>query len=395
MEKKLKVISIMVTSAMILSLSAPMTVLAETDDSVPPITLGSALEKRGITAYRYSMDDSFTVECLFTAELPDMPYINVVDYCETVFIDSFTEAKNEDGTYTVANSKGTMVIDPDADTVYFESFEDFSNAKSALEGTDMASLYVRQKDNDIEGEKKSLTLDYGKYGIDLIEDDDKVYFPLTTISNLFVNTYNGGEYLDGSIYFIHSLDEAMKGSYIDKSSVFEKTVRTPEMIEYTYNNLCFNVDYFYGRPSKAAIASLIDEKGFDKALDELNDGTRHIKEIIKSESLVGFIVAMAALNNSFEDGGHTIHYFPFAELSKYPDSACMAELTEYLNNDPLISIGIQFALMNPNSREMERNNIKDLRKEKYSAFELVKSWEGDSGISFIRNGDTGVFVRQI
>lgn len=392
MKRKIKTISIMLASAMILSLSVPMTAMAETDDSLPPIVLSSPIEKRAVTAYRYSMDDSTTIECIFTADLPDMPYIRAIDYLSNVFIENFTETKNDDGTYTISTKNGSMVVNTEADTVYFESFENFFLNEVVKEGTSLDAPYVEAKETEIEGEENPLTLDYGKYGIDIIEDDDMVYFPLASMGDLFFATYNNAEYIDDCIYFIHSY-ESINDSYMDRTSVYEKNVRSPEMAAFAYNELCFNIDNLYGRPSKSAISPLIEEMGLDKALDEFNDGTKIAKSMLKSEKLSDFIIGLSLLNVSFDDGGHTAFYMPFINIvSKYPQSPCATELQKTLKQESTISMILQSLLTSSGAREQKSDPIKALRNEKYGAFELVKKWEDDTSSSFYKHGDTGVFV---
>lgn len=57
-----------------------------------------------------------------------MAFISTVDYLKHVYVDEPTEEKNADGTYTITNPKGTMVIDPEKDDLHFDSFEDFVSA---------------------------------------------------------------------------------------------------------------------------------------------------------------------------------------------------------------------------------------------------------------------------
>ncbi len=70
----------------------------------------------------------------------------------------------------------------------------------------------------------------------------------------------------------------------------------------------------------------------------------------------------------------------------------MAEIQERFKQDPMLALPLQFALMNSSAKKMVREERKNMRKEKYSAFELVKSWEDGSGYVFLRQGGTGVFV---
>lgn len=389
MKKKLSAISVMLTSTMILSIAAPMTVFAEQKD---PEQLSGAIEKRSVTAYRYSMEDTAGIECLFTSDLPDVPYISAIDYVSNIYDDIFTETRNDDGTYTMTNPNGKMVVDTNADTIYFESFDDFMSADSKAEGTSLDSPYVDESIISAADSKKGLTLDYSEYGIDLIENDSKVYFPLTTISDLFFASYNSAMYVDGNIYFIHSMDE-VENPYVDMTSQYGKTERSFQTADYAYNELCFVMDNFYGRPSKSAIASLVEEKGFDKALDEFSDETRFAKNLLRSESASDFIIGLAILDTALYDGGHTAMAFPFVSIGQnYSESPLNAEVIVKNMLDPNTEGYLESATMNSGADEMEVEVLNGLRDKKYRAYELVKSWDDESKSRFVVKGDTGVFA---
>ena len=120
-----------------------------------PMTASAAedeISTKDTTAHIYSMDKTETLKCVFKSSMPDMAFISTVDYLKQVFVDEPTEVKNADGTYTVTNPKGTMVIDPQKDTIHFDSFEDFVSAKENAEGTEMDVSYVKEHAPVFEGE---------------------------------------------------------------------------------------------------------------------------------------------------------------------------------------------------------------------------------------------------
>ena len=177
-KKRLSFTSFILSSALLLSMAAPMTVFAvKTEDEIL---------KKDVTAYLYSNDKTDKLNCLFK--------------------DTASEIKNDDGTYTVTLNNAAMVIDTENDTVYFDEFESFMGGVPVSEGTFLDSPYCKNEESVIEGKPKSITLDLGEYDIDILDSDGRSYFPVSTLSLLFVNTYNAAEYLGDSIYFIHSSD---------------------------------------------------------------------------------------------------------------------------------------------------------------------------------------------
>ncbi len=383
MKKSLKTISVIISSSLIMSAAATTTVFAAETD---------AIEKHELTAYLFNMEDTKTIECIFTSALPEVPYIEASDYVGTVYKEQFTETKNNDGTFTLTGPNGSMFINPENDTVTYDSFEEFMNLEGVSEGTTLDSPYCKTLDVVIEGDRKNTTIDLGKYNIDIITDNNKVYFPLTTISDLFCSTYNNARYVDGNLYFVHMMNET-ESSYVDLSSVYETSERSPEMVSYTYNELCFVADTYYGRPLNGSISKLVSEKGFDKALDEFSDDTRTAKELLKSNNIVDFMTGLCKLRDAFEDGGHTNLFFSvYPLLETYPASNVGKELTEKIQSRDQNSLEVLRALQDSNVVIQGLQVLKDQRTNLYKEYELIKAWDDQSASCYFQNGETGVFV---
>ncbi|MBQ5397900.1 MAG: hypothetical protein IIU14_00505, partial [Ruminococcus sp.] len=175
MKKVLSPISVVLALLILISAALPLTVSAAEDE----------ISTKDTTAHIFSMDKTETLKCVFKSSMPDMAFISTVDYLKRIYVDEPTEVKNADGTYTVTNPNGTMVIDPKKDTIHFDSFEDFVSAKENAEGTELDASYVKEYASVNEGEIKGLDIDFSPYKIDIIEYDEKTYFPVSTIGLLF------------------------------------------------------------------------------------------------------------------------------------------------------------------------------------------------------------------
>ena len=173
--------------------------------------LSMAITVKDLTAHIYNMEDTETLSCLFKSSMPDMAFISTVDFLKNIFVDEPTEEKNADGTYTITNPKGTMVIDPEKDDLHFDSFEDFVSAKVNAEGTELDAPYIKEYAPVNEGEMKSLDLDLSPYKIDILEHEGKTYFPVSSIGLIFGATYNTAAYYKDNIYFIHTSDIVLDG----------------------------------------------------------------------------------------------------------------------------------------------------------------------------------------
>ena len=71
-----------------------------------------------LKTYLYSMDNTAETKCLFTDEMPELPYIRPADFTSRAHTVAAQCIRNDDGTYTVSNENGSMVIDPSADTIF-------------------------------------------------------------------------------------------------------------------------------------------------------------------------------------------------------------------------------------------------------------------------------------
>ena len=383
MKKSLKAISMILSSTLVMSAFATATAFAAEND---------AIEKRELTAYLFNMDDTTKLDCMFTSSLPDIPYIELSDYVGVIYNDQFTETKNDDGTFTLTGPGGNMFINPQNDTVSYDSFEKFMSIEGKSDGTMLNAPYCKALGVTIEGERNVTTLDLGKYNIDIVEANNKVYFPMATINDLFCSSYNAVRYVNGSLYFVNMMNE-ISHSYVDMSSIYENVERSQEMTDYTYNELCFVADTFYGYPLKAKIAKLVKEVGFDKALDEYGEDTRMAKQLLQSTSFADFFIGLCNLNDAFDDGGHTnLHYSITPLLQYYPDSDIVQEIKNRSQSGDVFAKNVVTAIQSSNNRVISMQALNDLRKNEYSHYELIKTWKGPADACYYRNGDTGVFV---
>ena len=383
MKKFLPTLSLILSSALVMTATATTTVYAEKSDT---------METKTLDAYLYSTDDLTSVECLFDPELPDVPYIDIVDYYNNIYRDDVTRTRNDNGTYTVSNSFSSMVINTENDTIYFESFEKFmSNKKARNDGTMLDSPFTSEIDTAVEGEEKSVTIDLGKYDIDIFEKDNKVYFPLSTLSDLFFFSYNGAEYVDGKLYFVHLINEK-DGSYFDKSPIFQTTERSDAMIKFNYNELCFVMDNLYGAPMKAPIAEAMQNNSFNQVLDDYSDKTRRAKELLLSSNIIDYCEGLAYLQEVFNDGGHTNLILPVVQLlnSSFSTPAGTEFMNRLQNPDEDFQV-VKETLLAQLSKETSSQVVIDARQAGYADFELVKSWDTTPAIRYYQKDDMGVF----
>ena len=338
-------------------------------------------EKKDVTAYRYSLDKSETLQCLFTKNLPEVPYVNVEDYLDRLYTVDFTTSSDGD-VYTVSGNGFSVVTDTSKDTVTINNYDNaFGENIVEVEKADVAD-YIKSGQPGVSGTNNPVNLDYSKYNIDLIGDDGKVYFPLTTLSDIFDATYLAAEYIDNKLYFVQTLSVTSDADgYFDRSSVYVKLERSQVMIDYTYNELCFLMDHFYGKPPKAPMSKAIAEKGFDKALDYYPE----IKTMLKSNKRVDFQMGLLLLSEALDDGGHTIMCGGMlADMELYGDNDSCEMLskfqTEMIFDDKASEI-MQKQVTGDDTTEL----IEKARKEKLKNAALVKKWDKDKAVFYVKD----------
>ncbi|MBQ1601118.1 MAG: dockerin type I repeat-containing protein, partial [Ruminococcus sp.] len=382
MKKALPPISMALAVSLLVGSALPLTASAAED----------TISMKDTTAYIYNMDTTETLPCLYKSSMPDMAFISTVDYLKHIYVDEPTEEKNADGTYTITNPRGTMVIDYQNDTLHFDSFEDFSSAKENVDGTEMDVPYLKEYAPVIEGEHNGLDLDLSPYKIDIIEYDGKTYFPVSSIGLLFGATYNTAVYCEGAVYFIHCADIVMDNCYFANKAAYNTLRRSKDLVELTYNDLCFAFDKLYGRPAQAEIASVVEERGFDEALDVYNDDTRRAKELLLSDNMVDYVLGTAYLGQAFADGGHTAVNYPAILSALTPGTAVNGELNRLLNTEDFRDRQAMIYLINSLTASQRATNMAAFRSSQYKEDDLVQAWDDKSKAKLYVTGDTAVFA---
>lgn len=351
----------------------------------------AAFEKKAVTTYLYSMEKSEQLECLFSSDLPEMPYIDFEAYADRIYTEDFKTTANGD-VYTIKGNNMTFVADTAKDTLTVDGFDLNFDANVVVVEQSTVSDYACNTGDSMKGEKKTAVLDLSKYGIDIVGEDGKLYFPLTTLSDLFSPTYLAAEYVGGNLYFVKTLMASQDDDgYFDRTPIFQQTERSQAMADYTYNELCFLMDNIYGKPPKCALAASIAEKGFDKTLDTYSDLSRKAKKYLLSTSRAKFYMGVTLLSDMMGDGGHTIFLAgfgmdKFGESADFSDTPLMKAFGDIMDEDPDVVDIMAKLIMSPDVSD----DVKEARKAKLKGAKLVKQW--DDKAAFYVKGETAFFT---
>ena len=354
-------------------------------------------ETKQVDTYLFDNNHNDTKTTLvFKSDLPTIPYINAEDYLNTVYkANDFAATKQDDGTYWIksATSEYFMRVNPETDMVTYDEFANFI-LQEPEQAADMDATFIKAGDSDFIGGAQPANYNLGEYGIDILEIDGEVYFPIATLNDMFKEIYNAAQYLDGKLYFLHSSDLALGTCYYDRKSQFDLLERSQKEADYNYNELCFMMDNTYGAPSRSKLADKILKDGFDLALDS-SEKLQKAKTYLKSTSMVDYVIGLYYIGADLFDGGHMTPIQDIAgAFQAYPNSPLVLGIMEAINSDERADdkkvCGEYEDLCG------ERNQtVLQVSEEKVktvgSQYTLVKEW-ADSNAGLYVAGDTAFFT---
>ncbi len=256
-----------------------------------------------------------TVRCY--EDMPNVPYMSVTDFYNRFYLENtdLTEGMTftrEGDTYTLTNFCGDKaVFDTAANTIVIDNMDRYIKLACDLlsantEGMDPDYPYARlihSKDPETPVPKH---LALGDYNIDLRGDDTGVYAPLPTLSDIFASASGFYVvYVGGKIYVRDNVGLYMDSVMTDDPDYFAavKTDRGEDLVKYTYDELCFSMDLWNGKPGQ----EYIHEDLIDHHLDEVLSGKYpEIKQMLLRSDFEGFYGGLIHLfSGLLFDGGHT------------------------------------------------------------------------------------------
>ena len=274
-----------------------------------------AYTEKEVSVFREELTDE-TAELRFYEDQPNVPYMGICAYFTMMVPDEkMTVEKQEEGIYYLANITGSAAIDVNADTLTSDDIMDFTNQMMQVqEGMPNVYLdgapYLRFLEASYDPEKTEVTYDFADYSIDLRGDEEDVYFPLATLSNMFADlAYHYSSYNGVNIYI--NSDNLMPAAdkrdehYYDSIAVSK---RPADAAEFSYHELCFAIDHFYGCPGLGYLDRKADLQnvGLDQALESLGKVGTYTRQLLCSTDMADYITGLYRVGMLIgEDGGHT------------------------------------------------------------------------------------------
>jgi|GEM_PF-1177076 len=250
---------------------------------------------------------------------PDIPYMPIDEYYALLLNGRSQEPEryklsvlHDNNLYVVTSPNGQADFDVVADTMetdnlsFFISTKTYEDGYNALMGTD-GCPWIQIEDVIPESDPVKVTVDFGKYHIDLRGDGDKLYLPLPTLQDLFSDSDLLTSLYNRQDLFVYSGadGEDTKSFGLDTYEPCLKTDLGKEYAEFLYNELCFDYDVILGRPTRSSLERYYDlSKGLDAALESRPLG-KLIKQYFTDGTAVGYATGLSLFGRLTADGGHT------------------------------------------------------------------------------------------
>ena len=255
-----------------------------------------------------------TVTLRFYNDMPSVAYVSISNFQRIMYpgttVDVVKTAPNQ---YALTSPCGTATVDTQRDIFESDDYEAFTNmmvmVQPGMPNTMFDALPIlRWKSLEATPKNVHVSLDYGRYGIDLRADDGGVYFPFATIADLYIDGYMHLADFNGETVMV-----APNGSYSLDNGYPEfiitpilKETRTADMADYAYRNLCFTLTNFFGYPGRTLLENKgLKEKGLDQALQDYGEAGQMARELLRSQNMYEYITGTTTLGCLLDDGGHT------------------------------------------------------------------------------------------
>ena len=248
-----------------------------------------------------------TVTLRYYDDMPHVAYIAVADFQNMLVPSkSIRVRRTAASQYTLVTSKGeTAMVNTAEESMTFDDYMSFvslsaTNAADLVEEDDEL-YFVREKPMEFTPATASATFDLKKYGINLRGDGQMVYAPLNTLSDMYSDLDGKHVFFNGEKIILTDFEETpitMDEAFFMKP--YEATERPADLAAYSYGELCFAIDHFYGRPGRKEIDNIIQEKGLDQALRE------DARKLLKSTNMNEYSFGLEYLAARLYDGSHTL-----------------------------------------------------------------------------------------
>lgn len=293
-------------------------------------------KSKTMPTFRYSTSQTGDTNVFFREDkLTQLPYISLKTFYSLLIGKNLTITKLETDKYKVTSPNGEeALINTKDNTLECADLENFISS-SIFRQDNITNVYfdgapfVRVNKVEKDRTPRKTIIDFEKYGINLFGREDDIILPLVTASNLFEGPtmitcfYNKDEiiFIDPNDPLCDTRTFTTREYYEKVNMFFNNGKRTIDEAKFSYGELCFYLDTFYGLPGREYIhEAYAKNKDIDKVLKELNDITRKARQLLLSTNEAEYLAGHLMLNDFFSDAGHSVTGYGANSLSNLNDS---------------------------------------------------------------------------
>ena len=211
----------------------------------------------------------------------DVPFISAHAYLD-ILCDGRETITTEDGVMKVVVNGTEAVIDPAADTIWFENTAKFRSAGdidgAIVEKDEYNFITSSPRNSSFQEDVKPLTISLKEYHMPVIAYEDTILMPFLALQNTFGSVrmqnhlaYNGKDYYNAfeadSFILDKEHETAKESAYvkaINSGPFSEKTETTQAYADYGYYSICLLLDLTFGHKAEKNITT------FDEYFTRMN-----------------------------------------------------------------------------------------------------------------------------
>ena len=348
--------------------------------------------KTSMTAYHYSPKKKISIEAFYRDDkFKNIPHLSLKNYYNLLTSKEMEIKKVSAGQYEVKANNETATINTLQDTIVCNDFEKFiSTTVYRQEGVDNVYFdgapFLKVESVKHETAPKQKTINFKKYGIDMVGKDDDIILPVVAASNLFTGpTMITSFCTNKTLYFIDPNDSNYETSsycFDQKAQSeilgnFKNGRRSADQAKLSYGSLCFLIDTFYGLPGREYLHDdLVNNRDLDSVLSNKSDMTKKAKEFLSSQDEYEYFAGLDMLDAFLSDAGHSVVSLGERYLRAY---------SETLNNKVIkVLNSIKFNSYNYSAKRNYDGNY-------YVSIDSAYQEANIPNNSYIRVGDTLVY----
>ena len=344
---------------------------------------------KDVDFYRLAEETPTKIALRYYDDMPNVPYIGICELYK-VYTGREMTLTGEGGVYTITNKNGSAVIDLGKSTLYSDDYRKFTDLSAG--GREDPPVYAKQLDGTHSG-PVSATLRFADYNITPYYNDGEVYFPVSIAADIFMGTSGFMMlYVPGtqdSEPIIRMVDLTIVSgetptivtpAYANALLAMVKYDRAEDTARFSYDNLCFVMDNFYGKVSSSVLGGQMKTRTLDSILTSTNDSNlNQIRKWLVSTSQAEYLAGLIGIEAYFFDGGHT-------------NLSYMVDLFRDPARCPELASAIEEELKKVSLPEHPDRDKKDagLREARSAAWSDAVSLGGAD--TYYEKGDTAVFT---